>query len=212
MDRTCSSCGRPLPPIDVSEAGVLALKWSAALVCDDCGALEDAEKDSTLKERQLKSGIPVAGPVSLDSLASRFSTTAVDVAVRWSEGEFPLLTLFARDDVLPDDLAIAAATLRLEIGGVRWLSAGDPEDRETAMREKGVGGAMVFADLDQASLIKNTMSETNPVITYRQRHELPLLITSSVSATELARTAGEPLLHRLRRYGKAVHVAEKKGP
>lgn len=209
MGQSCK-CGRPLPPIDVTDAGPLALKLAASLVCDECAVAEEVETGADPEARRLKSGIPPVEPVRLDVLAERFSPAAVEVAFGWARGDFPGLTLFGRDASLPDELATVAATMRLQIGSVHWLSAGDPGDREAALALKRTGAAMVLADVDQAALTKNSLAETNPIVTYRQHHRLPLLITSGMSAPELARSAGEPLVHRLRAHGKAVHVVDKK--
>lgn len=209
MDLVCRECNRPLSGIDMSAAGPLALKFAGSLVCDDCAG-DPEEPETSVAARREGSDIPFSLASSFGELADEFAPTAIELAEGWSTERFPLLTLFGRAGRVPDRLAASAAVARLELGSVNWFSAGDQIAREEAIAKKNSTSAMVLADVDQASLLRQATSEVFTVLTHRQQRDLPLLVTSSISGRELAEApVGPILIRRLRSRGKAVHVADK---
>ena len=167
-------------PLEVAGAGPLAMKLAASLVCERCTLPEITEDGERIGGAAPGAGSRSRQAESLDGLSTRFSDAAIETAVEWSRGGVPDADAL-RPRRLPARRARAprAAARRLQSGGVRWFSAGDPDARETAIAEKGSGAAFVLADVDQATLLKQAMSEVFTIVTHRQRQQLPLLVTSS---------------------------------
>ena len=199
----CLGCGRPLEPIDLSSAGPLAKRVAASVVCDKCAGSEN-DREQLINERRRRSTIPNAlASEDFSELAQTHKPLAVEAAQQWAQGDLPLLTLFGKGELLPDRLAACVGLQRLQREYVRWVSASDHDALQVLAKNSRV--PLILADVEQGALQRRHLGEVFEIVSWRQRNQLPLLVTSNVAPQSLAKSCGEPFVRLLRR-GKAIMI------
>lgn len=208
---SCRHCGADLGPLEgAEEAGALARRFATAISCDRCASDDDVrQRSEQVRLRIERSDVPLtlASP-RFEDLVGEQKQLAIEAARQWADGQVSLLALYGDGEHLPDRLAATAAVARLQREAVCWVSAGDIEELKAI--DKRARSALVITDAEQAGLLRSAQAELFEIVSWRQRRQLPLLVTANMFPSKLKEIYGEPFVRLLRR-GKSITIVDEGG-
>jgi DNA replication protein DnaC len=145
-----------------------------------------------------------------------FPTDAPAAALAWGDGKVNGVCLTGGVGVGKTHIAAAATRYRLRMGHVRWVrvaqlmtqlraSFGDSAKEEAQAVIAGTG-AVVLDDLDKVNPTEFGREVLFCAIDGRVQEGAPLLVTTNLPISEIAKRLGEPIASRLAGYCEVVRM------